>query len=62
MTRLRLMITTSRRQRQTCEEMPEGSPSAKMRADEQKRHRRPRRRGELAPDNEVYKFSRYGKW
>ena len=34
-------ITTSRRQGQTREGMSEGSPSAKVRADEQKLHRRP---------------------
>jgi hypothetical protein len=34
-------ITTSRRQGQTREGMSEGSPSAKVRADEQKSHRRP---------------------
>ena len=32
--------TTSRRQGQTREEMSAGSPSAKLRADEQKPHRR----------------------
>ena len=56
------MLTTSRRQGQTREGMSEGSPSAKLRAYEQKRHRRPSRRGELAQDNETQGFARYGKW
>ena len=50
------IITTSRRQRQIREEMSEGSPSAKMRADEQKLHRRPISGDELAQDNEVHRF------
>lgn len=37
----RAYSTTSRRQGQTREGMSEGSPSAKMRVDEQKSHRRP---------------------
>ena len=56
------MLTTSRRQGQTREGMSEGSPSAKLRAYGQKRHRRPSRRGELAQDNETQGFARYGKW
>jgi hypothetical protein len=35
-----MMKTTSRRQGQTREGMSKGSPSAKVRADEQKPHRR----------------------
>jgi hypothetical protein len=50
------IITTSRRQGQIREEMSEGSPSAKMRADGQKLHRRPISGDELAQDNEVHRF------
>jgi len=56
------IITTSRRQGQIREELSEGSPSAKLQAYEQKRHRRPSRRGELAQHNEAHWFARYGKW
>jgi hypothetical protein len=56
------IITTSRRQGKTREGMSEESPSAKLRAYEQKRHRRPSRRGELAQDNETQWFARHGKW
>jgi hypothetical protein len=38
-----------------------GSPSAKLRADEQKSHKRPSSRGELAQDNEAHRFEEYGK-
>jgi len=47
------MITTSRRQGRFREEMSEGSPSAKLRADEQKSHRRPGLWGEWAQDHET---------
>ena len=47
------IITTSRRQGQIREEMSEGSPSAKLRADEQKSHRRPNLWGEWAQDHET---------
>ena len=50
------ILTTSRRQGQTCEGMSEGSPSAKMRADGQKLHIRPISGDELAQDNEVHRF------
>jgi len=50
------IITTSRRQGQICEEMSEGSPRAKMQADEQKLHIRPISGYELAQDNEVHRF------
>ena len=50
------MITTSRRQGQTREGMSGGSPSANLRADEQKSHRRPSSGGELAQDNETHRF------
>ena len=56
------ITTTSRRQGQIREELSEGSPSAKLQAYEQKRRRRPSRRGELAQDNEAHWFARYGKW
>ena len=46
-------VTTSRRQGQTREGMSEGSPSAKLRADEQKSHRRPSLWGEWAQDHET---------
>ena len=55
------MITTSRRQGQIREEMSEGSPSAKLRADEQKSHRRPSSRGESAQDDEAHRFAGQGK-
>src|SRR5690606_39348583 len=55
------MITTSRRQGQSREGLSEGSPSATLQADEQKADRRPGLRVELAPDNEVHWFARYGK-
>jgi hypothetical protein len=47
------ILTTSRRQGQIREEMSEGSPSAKLRADEQKSHRRPSLQGEWAQDHET---------
>ncbi len=47
------ITTTSRRQGQTREGMSEGSPSAKLRADEQKSHRRPSLWGEWAQDHEI---------
>jgi len=50
------IITTSRRQGQTREGMSEGSPSAKLRADEQKSHRRPIFGDESAQDDEVHRF------
>ena len=50
------IITTSRRQGQTREGMSEGSPSAKVQADEQKLHIRPISGDELAQDNEVHRF------
>ena len=50
------IITTSRRQGQTREGMSGGSPSAKMRVDEQKLHIRPISGDELAQDNEVHRF------
>ena len=46
-------LTTSRRQGQTREGMSEGSPSAKLRAYEQKRHRRPSLWGEWAQDHKT---------
>ena len=53
--------TTSRRQGRFCEESSEGSPSAKLRADEQKSHRRPSSRGEWAQDHETHRFAEQGK-
>ncbi len=50
------IITTSRRQGQIREEMSEGSPSANLRADEQKSHRRPISGDESAQDDEVHRF------
>ena len=44
------------------EDMCEGSPSAKLRAYEQKCHIRPSPGGELAKDNETHRFEGYGKW
>ncbi len=61
MTILNVMITTSRRQGQVREDLSEGSPSAKLRADEQKSHRRPSSRGEWAQDHENPRFEEYGK-
>ena len=55
------IITTSRRQGQYREVLSGGSPSAKLRADGQKSHKRPSSRGELAPDNETHRFEEYGK-
>jgi hypothetical protein len=55
------MITTSRRQGRFREERSEGSPSANLRADEQKSHRRPSLWGEWAQDHETLWFRRYGK-
>ena len=51
-------VTTSRRQGQTREGMSEGSPSAKLRADEQKSHRRPSFQDEWAQDHKVLGFRR----
>ncbi len=56
-----MIITTSRRQLQPREVLWEGSPSAKLRADEQKLHKRPSSRGKLAQDNEAHRFEEYGK-
>ena len=53
MTILNVIITTSRRQGQVREGWSEGSLSAKLRADEQKSHRRPSSRGEWAQDHET---------
>ena len=47
------MITTSRRQVQFREVLCGGSPSAKVRADEQKSHTRPSLWGEWANDHEA---------
>ncbi len=47
------IATTSRRQGRFREESSEGSPSAKLRADEQKSHRRPSLWGEWAQDHEA---------
>jgi len=55
------MITTSRRQGHFREEMSEGSPSANLRADEQKSHKRLSLWGEWAQDHETLWFRRYGK-
>lgn len=55
------MITTSRRQGRFREDASEGSPSAKLRADEQKSHRRPSPRGEWAQDHETHRFAGQGK-
>lgn len=55
------IVTTSRRQWQYCEVLSEGSPSAKLRADGQKSHKRPSSRGELAQGNETRRFEEYGK-
>ncbi len=52
------IITTSRRQGRFREEWSEGSPSAKLRADEQKPHIRPSFGDELAQDSEVQRFER----
>ena len=49
--------TTSRWQGQIREELSEGSLSAKLQADEQKRHIRPSHRGELAQHNEAHWFA-----
>jgi hypothetical protein len=49
--------TTSRRQEQTREGMFEGSPSAKVRAGEQKSHRRP---GPRMSQHRMTKSNRYG--
>jgi len=59
---IRTIVTTSRRQGQHREVLSEGSPSAKPRAYEQKRHRRPSRRGEWALDHETHWFEWQGKW
>ena len=53
-------ITTSRRQGQPREGMSEGSPSAKVRADGQKPHRRLSLRGESAQDDEVRRVREIG--
>ncbi len=50
------MITTSRRQVQPREVLCGGSPSAKVRADEQKSHIRPSLRGEWANDHEALRL------
>ena len=55
------IITTSRRQGQYREVLSGGSPNAKLRADEQKSHRRPSSRDKLAQDNEIHRFEEYGK-
>lgn len=56
-----IIITPSRRQRQYCEVLSEGSRSAKRRADEQKSDIRLSSKVELAQDNEGRKFALYSK-
>lgn len=56
-----VIITTSRRQGQLREGLSEGSPSANLRADEQKSHRRPSFGDELAQDSEIHRFEEQGK-
>ena len=54
-------VKTSRRQGQHREELSEGSPSAKRRADEQEPDIRLSRRAEWAHDHEDHEFARQSK-